>query len=216
MSCLELVVFNKDKTVKSFGKFEFEYPSNVAGVRNIINIRTDINCVEYCMIAHFLLEERIHPLYNSMHLLEYQKRRGVYFKFPNTVKSPIALSDFNIIEKATNCSIFIYNLRTEKNNSSKYKVRIIRTGRNSNAPSTRIIYLLQINDQKHVMLIRDIDTYLCNILSIKSARDKVKESICKLCLCKVISSQLNVHEKLCGKSNIHSTTILLCEEESHK
>ena len=182
MSNFELLVFSRDKTVNSFGKFKFEYPSNVAGVRNIINIRTDINCVEYCMIAHFLLEERIHPLYNSMHLIEYQKRRGVYFNFPNTVKSPIALSDFNIIEKATHYSIFVYNLRMVKNNFSKHKIRVIRTGKNLNAPSNRIIYLLQINDPKHVMLIQDIDTYLCNIFFIKNARDTFKREFVN-CVC---------------------------------
>ena len=210
-----ITVLDNAATVKSYGSwkgYKFPYPKKIPGSHHIININTDTNCVEFSMIAHFMRINGEHNLTTPFCEKTYRDLRGKYFNMPDNVKTPIAINDFEKIEKSSNTNITIYRLYKreylkKQNGENDYAVRIIRKGTNMTAPPERHIYLLQLLDYNHVTLIVDIQAFLRIVLRGGCGSYK-NSSVCKLCLGVIHNEKLCTHEKICAGFSEHSAVIM--------
>ena len=73
----------------TFGSYE-DWPKGAQEAKSAINIKTDVNCVEYSMITHFAFKTNTLTVKSSKYKIDLQKfcrkNRGKCFKFPSKVK----------------------------------------------------------------------------------------------------------------------------------
>ena len=136
-----------------------DYPTNLNGIDSIINFQSNGDCVRTAMLIHFEKENfkkaRRHLAKQSVLKSAANKK----FDFPADINVPIALEDFDRLEKLTNTNFWIYQVK-RKRCKGRYKLRLTRVGNNPNVPPDRYIYLCQINDENHVALIDDVQNFI--------------------------------------------------------
>ena len=159
-----------------------EWPAKLPANRYFLNIKTENNSVELCMVAHFhrnyhlkrlasaetkkqreaiRRSVRLRPVKHYKTINRYER----YFKFPGTIESPMRIDDFDEIEKETNTEIFLYGIYSE---NDKHDIKVIRRGNNSMVSEKRRIYLCALirnedavnDDIHHVVLIKNIQAFI--------------------------------------------------------
>ena len=159
-----------------------DWPAKLPAKQYFLNIKTENNSVELCMVAHFHRNYHLKRLASaetkkqrktirrSLRLRPTKHYRTInryerYFKFPGTIESPMCICDFDEIEKETNTEIFLYGIYSENN---RYDIKVIRRGNNPDVSEKRRIYLCALiqnehadnYDINHVVLIKDIQRFI--------------------------------------------------------
>ena len=218
----EIAFYTQSKSVKKYAKY-LEWPDKLPGIKHVINIKTDTDCVELSMVAHFErnkhlnrldeaeTEEKRKEIKKSLWLREARHYRSVnqygkYFTFPKDIKSPVTLDDFDKIEKKTNTDLTLYGMFSE---NEDYDIKIIRKGNNPNAPSDRKIFLCALfrdeegddDDIHHVTLIKDLRAFIRCIRTRGYGKKQLKSgAFCIYCLCFVNSKKYDRHVEQCRNS----------------
>lgn len=197
----KISVAQSDKTIYQYSGFpedgqrrKYPYPAKYPGNHFLININTENNCVEYCLISHFLKQNNGRAYSERT----YRRHRNIFFTFPD-IQTPVKIEDFSKIERATECNIFLYNLSREKNGDA-YTLKLLRKGENKSALPKNQVALLQLEEIQHVCLIYDLEKYLKVVYEKGLRRNShLKDrKICRFCISPIQSLRLNEHEKICA------------------
>ena len=109
------------------------------------------------MVAHFCHKE-VRKLKNIKDEAKvYKKKEGQYFTFPENVSQPVSLHDFGKIEKATETSIWLYQVVKI---GKSHDIRLLCKGNNPSVDPERIIHLCLIEDSDHIVLVKEIQKFI--------------------------------------------------------
>ena len=197
---------NREITVPCYGSY-IPWPANTPGESCIINIKTEKDCVQLCMIAHFLEGKNVLTPESYFEINEVRK----LVNFPSDINTPISLDKFEHIENFTNTSIFLYAFYGQ---GKKKSLGLVRRGRGKTTDRSRWIYLLSL-DNTHVVLINNIQEFIK--LSRKSNKTKPKnKKYCEIC-CKLLEkSNYDLHFGMCYKMTGTSNVKLPKDDASFK
>ena len=184
------------ESLNKYAKYN-EWPAKLPAKRCFLNIKSDSNSVELCMVAHFHrnyhlkrlasaeTKKQRETIQRSLRLRPTKHYRTInryerYFKFPGTIESPMRIDDFDEIEKETNTEIFLYGIYSE---NDKHDIKVIRRGNNSMVSEKRRIYLCALirnedavnDDINHVVLIKNIQAF---IGCFRSPHEHIIKEIC--------------------------------------
>ena len=193
---IEIINFILAKRMEQlYGSF-VEYPPNLRGGRSILNVNCGVNdCVRTACTLHFIKREYWNIRTKRRREDFLKKSKKEYFKIPADMPKPIAIEDFDRLEKINDCNIFIYEIG--KDESSDDNVRPIRIGKNPKVDSDRWIYLYNNEDTNHVGLITDIQKFLRAHSTTHFTKSKeMGEKICTICM-NYVSRGYERHFKQC-------------------
>ena len=168
------------KPLYKYAKY-IDWPAKLPAKGYFLNIKTESNSVQLCITAHFHrnyhlkrfasaeTKKQRKTIKSSLKLRPAKhyrtlNRYGRYIKFPETIKSPMCISDFDKIEKEAYIEIFLYGIYSK---NDKYDIKVIRRGNNPKVSEKRRIYLCALiqnedadnDDINHVVLIKDIQRF---------------------------------------------------------
>ena len=191
--------------MKKYGRYK-TWPDKLAGVKHVMNIKTENDCMELSMVGHFVYKTKKHG--RKLRPAKYYRsinRYNTYFEFPKNINSPITLDNFDLIEKKTNTEITLYAVFNE---NDEYKIKILRKGNNpTNVGEERKIFLcalMQDTDEKnldiyHIVLIKDIQKFIkCIRKGNYSKKELEKGKFCIICLSFVCHTKYDRHQTQCG------------------
>ena len=191
--------------MNKYGRY-IPWPKYLAGVKHIMNIKTENDCMELSMVGHFENKTKKHG--GKLRPAKYYRsinRYNTYFEFPKNINYPITLDNFDLIEKKTNTEITLYAVFNE---NDEYKIKILRKGNNpTNVCEERKIFLCALMldtdgenlDICHIVLIKDIQNFIrCIRRSSYSKKELEKGKFCITCLSFVYHTKYNRHRTHCG------------------
>ena len=148
---MQVDYFVQTRSMNTNGNF-VKWPVGVEGREHAVNFRTEDEYIHLSMVAHFCYKDalKIHDL--SRQAKFFRSKIVEYFTFPKkNISKPVSLHDFTKLEKATQFSIWLYQVVK----LGKYHdTRLLRKENNPLVNPERVIHLCQIEDTSHVNLIK--------------------------------------------------------------
>ena len=203
-----ITIYTNERALKRLGRYT-SIPTKLRGSTFLLNINTDGNCVHYSLIAYFMIKDgsfdKIRDITNKNH---YEKNVGKYFNFPEIEGDTVTIEDFGKIESAVNLNIVLYQL-SEIN--GKCSLKIIR--KSTNDPSLECIYLCTLNEENHVVLVKNIQKFIHN--ATRNSHVKPKQLYCPLCF-NTVNGCLKTHEYICRSYMYIQNIVLPDKGETYK
>lgn len=173
-------------------------PALKSKTHSLLNIKNnDSECFLYCLAAFF------HPLPSSS---SNQRRNRVkpstYAKYLNEINVeginfPVSINQIPRVEKLNNIRINVFGFEGEI-----IPIYISET-HEQDVRATIDLLFLKKKKVTHYVLIRDFNSFMCDI-----TKQKCRKHFCKRCLCRFRSEKkLLLHKELCDKQKIQKITM---------
>ena len=190
---LKIDFYRKTRRVKRYGSYT-KWPEKAPGLHHVVNVNCVKDCVRLCMTAHFC-KNKIKKMNSEKKCRYLYNRKSFYFKFPPGLKSPISMDDFEKIENHTKTEIWLYQIFKEK---KSYNIRLLRKGNQPNVHESRKIYLCEIENSNHVVLIKNIQSFIrCIRVGNYSKKSLDVKHFCKICFTLVDHKKYDRHYIQC-------------------